>query len=285
MSVPTEPALSLHEEARSARPWGFWLATALLGIIVLSGVLAPWLAPYDPAEVDFAASMAGSSPDHLLGADQSGQDVLSRVMFGARTSLIGPVLILALGVVLGAPFGILAAWRGGWADAFVQRSTDVLVAFPGLLFATLFIAVVGKGTTAAVIALGVAFAPAIAKLARSAALAERVQPYIASYELLGASGWSICTFRILPRVVPQVLGYAIVLFGDALMALAGLSYLGFGVQPPSPDWGLMVSEGQLALTQGAPLPALVPAAAIAVTVVAFNIVGLRFADRLQGSSS
>jgi peptide/nickel transport system permease protein len=277
-----DQAIALSHEARRRRPWAVWLSSAFLVVVVLAGLMAPWLAPYGPAEPDFLASLAGMGPDHLLGADQSGQDLLSRTMYGARTSLVGPVLILATAVAVGTPLGILAAWRGGWADALVQRSTDILLAFPGLLFAVLFIAIVGKGAGAAIIALGVAFAPAMAKLARSAARTERVQPYVAAYQLLGASGLSICLFRVLPRVLPQVLGYAVVLFGDALMGLAGLSYLGFGVQSPTPDWGLMVSEGQLALVLGAPLPALVPAAAIALTVVAVNVIGVQVADRLRG---
>lgn len=258
----------------------FWLSAAFLLIVVGCGVFAPWVAPHDPTEADLGASLQGISGTHWLGADQSGQDIASRLMYGARTGLLSPLLILAFALVLGPPIGILAAWKGGWVDAVISRATDAGIAFPGLLFAVLVIAVFGEGVAAAVIALGLAYTPAVAKLARSAALSESRRDYIEAYRVLGVGGVSICLRRLVPRVIPLILGYCVVLFGEALMSMAALSYLGLGAQPPTSDWGLMVSEGQLPLIQGAPLPSLAPGAAIALTVVAFNVVGVRLADRL-----
>ncbi|MEU9774310.1 ABC transporter permease [Streptomyces sp. NPDC047968] len=265
---------------RARRPWAVISAAGFLGLVVLAAALAPLLAPYAPDAVDLSASLAGTGGDHLLGTDASGQDLLSRVLYGARTSLVAPLLLLLLAGVLGVALGTLAAWRGGWVDALVSRITDVMYAFPGLLFVVLIIAVFGAGITTSVIALGLAFAPTIAKYTRSVALGERSKPYIDAYRVQGMSGLRICVAHLVPNLARSVVGYLVVLFGEALMSLATLSYLGFGAQPPSSDWGLMVQEGQAAIVQGALLPALVPGTAIAAVVVAFNMVGVRAADRL-----
>ncbi|MCQ6556816.1 ABC transporter permease [Streptomyces sp. C10-9-1] len=273
-------ALPTPAPPRARRPWAVISAAGFLGLVVLAAALAPLLAPYAPDAIDLSASLAGTGGDHLLGTDASGQDLLSRVLYGARTSLIAPLLLLLLAGVLGVALGTLAAWRGGWVDALVSRITDVMYAFPGLLFVVLIIAVFGAGITTSVIALGLAFAPTIAKYTRSVALGERSKPYIDAYRVQGMSGLRICVAHLVPNLARSVVGYLVVLFGEALMSLATLSYLGFGAQPPSSDWGLMVQEGQAAIVQGALLPALVPGTAIAAVVVAFNMVGVWVADRL-----
>ncbi|MGW3729290.1 ABC transporter permease [Streptomyces sp. F001] len=262
------------------RPWGVTVAGAFLGLVVLAALFAPLLAPYAPDAVDLSSSLAGTTGAHPLGTDASGQDLLSRVLYGARTSLIAPLLLLLLAAVLGVTLGTVAAWRGGWVDTFVSRITDVMYAFPGLLFVVLVIAVFGTGMTTSVIALGLAFAPTIAKYTRSVALAERSKSYIDAYRVQGMSGTRICVAHLVPNLARSITGYLVVLFGESLMSLATLSYLGFGAQPPSSDWGLMVQEGQAAIVQGALLPALVPGTAIAAVVVAFNVVGVWAADRL-----
>ncbi|WP_329124535.1 ABC transporter permease [Streptomyces sp. NBC_01353] len=275
------PAVALlPERKRPRRPWAVSIAGGFLGLVVLTAVLAPLLAPYAPDAIDLSSSVAGTSGAHPLGTDASGQDLLSRVLYGARTSLIAPLLLLLLAAVLGVTLGTVAAWRGGWVDGFVSRVTDVMYAFPGLLFVVLIIAVFGTGMTTSVIALGLAFAPTIAKYTRSVALAERSKSYIDAYRVQGMSGTRICVAHLVPDLARSITGYLVVLFGESLMSLATLSYLGFGAQPPSSDWGLMVQEGQAAIVQGALLPALVPGTAIAAVVVAFNVVGVWAADRL-----
>ncbi|NUW37729.1 ABC transporter permease [Nonomuraea sp. SMC257] len=264
----------------TARPLGHHLATAFLAVVVLAALFAPLVAPYEPDAVDFAATLAPVSPEHLLGADQSGRDLLARVLYGARTSLVGPLLLLAIASVLGVALGTLAAWRRGWVDAVVGRVTDVMYAFPGLLFVVLVVAVFGNGMTTAVVALGLAYAPTIAKYTRSVAVAECGKPYIDAYRVQGMGGLAICVRHLVPNMARPIVGYLVVLFGEGLMSLATLSFLGFGAQPPSSDWGLMVKEGQPAVVQGAFLPVLVPGAAIALVVVSFNVLGVRFADRL-----
>ncbi|MGW2228088.1 ABC transporter permease [Streptomyces formicae] len=277
----TAPAVALAPVAvRRRRPLGVIVAGTFLALVVIAAVFAPLLAPYAPDAIDLSASLVGTGGDHLLGTDSSGQDLLSRALYGARTSLIAPVLLLAVAAALGVTLGVLAAWRGGWVDALVSRLTDVMYAFPGLLFTVLIIAVFGAGMTTSVLALGFAFTPTIAKYTRSLALSEARKPYVDAYRVLGMGGARICAAHVVPNLARAVLGYLVVLFGEALMSLATLSYLGFGAQPPSSDWGLMVQEGQAAVVQGALLPAMVPGTAIALVVVSFNVVGVWAADRL-----
>ncbi|NEA40972.1 ABC transporter permease [Streptomyces sp. SID11385] len=276
----TTLALTPGPLARPRRPLSVTLALVFLGLVVLAALAAPLLAPYAPDAIDLSASLAGTSGQHLLGTDASGQDLLSRVLYGARTSLLAPLLLLALAALLGVALGVLAAWRGGWTDTLVSRATDVMYAFPGLLFTVLIIAVFGAGMTTSVLALGLAYTPTIARYTRSLALAETRKPYVDAYRVLGMGGARICVAHLVPNLGRAVLGYLVVLFGEALMSLATLSYLGFGTQPPSSDWGLMVQEGQAAVVQGALLPALVPGTAVAAVVVAFNVAGVWAADRL-----
>ncbi|MEU9926405.1 ABC transporter permease [Streptomyces anulatus] len=283
MTAPTLAPTSAPAPVKipaARRSYGAILAGAVLGLVVLAALLAPLIAPYAPDAIDLSASLAGTTGDHLLGTDSSGQDLLSRVLYGARTSLVAPALLLAIAAVLGIALGTLAAWRGGWADTVVSRLTDVMYAFPGLLFTVLIIAVFGAGMTTSVLALGLAYTPTVAKYTRSVAIGERRKPYIDAYRVQGMGGLRICAFHLVPNLGRSVIGYLVVLFGEALMSLATLSYLGFGAQPPSSDWGLMVQEGQAAVVQGALLPALVPGIAIALVVVSFNVVGVRAADRL-----
>lgn len=276
-TVPTKSG-SMLRAPRSG--WAYWVSVVVLGLIVSVAVLAPVLAPTDPGDVDLGATQAPPTPQHLLGTDQLGRDTLTRLMYGARASLLGPLVILGVASVIGVPLGVLMAWRGGWLDTVASRATDMFYAFPGLFFALLVIAVFGKGMTAVTVALGLAFFPTITKFTRSLALSERGKPYIEAYWAQGMSGLVICLRRLLPNIAPGVLGYVIVLFGDALMSLAGLSFLGFGAQPPASEWGLMVAQGQVSLLQGAWLPSLVPGAAIVATVVTVNVVGVRLADQI-----
>jgi peptide/nickel transport system permease protein len=212
--------LVLSPRPRAARPVGNLLATAFLALVVVAAVFAPLVTPYEPDAVDFAATLAPMSPEHLLGADQSGRDLLTRVLYGARTSLIGPLLLLAIASVLGVALGTLAAWHRGWVDAVVSRVTDVMYAFPGLLFVVLIVAVFGNGMTTAVIALGLAYAPTIAKYTRSVALSECGKPYIDAYRVQGMSGLSICVRYLVPNMARSIVGYLVVLFGEGLMSLA-----------------------------------------------------------------
>ncbi|MGP4047973.1 ABC transporter permease [Streptomyces sp. 2A115] len=278
-SVPAQTLLPLTARRRR-RPVSVLIAGGFLILTVAAAAFAPLIAPYAPDAVDLSASLAGTTSEHLLGTDASGQDLLSRLLYGARASLVAPLALLALAALIGVTMGTVAAWRGGWVDTLLSRVTDVMYAFPGLLFVVLVIAVLGDGLTTSVIALGFAYAPTIARYTRSLALAERAKPYIDAYRVQGMGGTRICVRHLVPNLAASLVGYLVVLFGEGLMSLATLSYLGFGAQPPSSDWGLMVQEGQEAMVQEALLPALVPGIAIAAVVVAFNVVGVRVSDRL-----
>ncbi|WP_433225653.1 ABC transporter permease [Microtetraspora malaysiensis] len=255
-------------------------ALAVLAVLIIAAVFAPWIAPYDPDSVDLSATLSGSTPEHLLGADQSGRDVLSRLIFGARTGLLGPLVVVIVSTLLGMLIGVAAAWHGGVVDSVLSRAMELIFSFPALLLAIILVAVFGVGLTAPVIAMSVAYAPYVGRLARSVALQEKARPYIQAYKVQGWSGWVICVKHLLPNIAPLILAQSAINFGYALMDLAALSFLGFGVQPPTADWGAMINEGSSSLLQGAMLPALAPGVAIVITVVAFSLVGESIADRV-----
>ncbi|WP_326707108.1 ABC transporter permease [Streptomyces cyaneofuscatus] len=253
---------------------------AFVALVVLAALFAPWLAPHDPNAVDLSQALAGTTADHPLGADAAGRDTHSRLLVGARASLLGPLGVVAFSTVLGVAVGMAAAWRGGWLDSVLSRSTELVFAFPGMLLAIIVISVYGEGLLAPVIALAVAYLPYVSRLTRSLVLAERMRPYVSAYQVQGHSPLAICLRHILPNIAPVVLAQATINFGYALMDLAGLSFLGLGVPPLTPDWGRMVFDGQTAIQHGYPLSAVLPCVLIVLTVVAFNVVGERWADRV-----
>ena len=280
MTLDTVAAPAIIAAPRKRREWVFYLCLAILVIVVGAAVLAPWISPYDPAATGFDEIWLPPGPSHPLGTDQLGRDLLSRLIAGARPTMLGSIALLALATMLGVLTGITAAWHRGWVDTLLARVTDVMYAFPGLLFVIMIIAVFKSGATTAVIGMGLAYAPAIAKFTRAIALEEMARPYVDSYRLQGVGGFGLCGRYLLPNMLPTLVGYLVVLFGEGLMSLASLNFLGFGSQPPSSDWGLMVEEARSGVIQGVLGPAIVPALAIAIVVVATNVVGVRLSDKL-----
>ncbi|SMD19369.1 ABC transporter permease [Kibdelosporangium aridum] len=266
--------------SRKTKPWVFYICLGILGVAVAVAVFADWAAPYDPSATDFSALYQQPTAEHWFGTDQLGRDLLSRVIHGARPSLLGAIALLAFATATGVLIGIVAAWRRGWVDTVLARLTDVMFAFPGLLFVVLVIAVFDRGPATAVIGMGLAFAPVIAKFTRAVALEELSRPYVDTYRLQGVGPIQLCTRYVLPNLMPTLLGYLVVLFGEGLLSLAALNFLGFGAQPPSSEWGLMVQEGRSGVIQGFVGPALIPGLAIAIVVVATNVVGVRLSDKL-----
>jgi len=262
--------------------WLFVLSCAVLVGFVLLAVFAPLLAPYPPDATDLLNSLAPPSAEHWLGTNQVGQDTLSRIIYGSRTSLIGPLSIVVLSTIFGILLGLIAGWRGGWVDAALSRIFDIMFAFPGLLLAILAVALFGKGLLAPVIAMSIAYTPFVARLVRSLVLQAKARPYIAAYKVQGFGSVHIASRRLLPNIAPTVLAQSTLNFGYAVIDLAALSFLGLGVQPPTPDWGAMINEGRGAILAGTPLSAIAPAIAIIIVVVAFNIVGEELADRIAG---
>jgi ABC-type dipeptide/oligopeptide/nickel transport system permease subunit len=262
----------------------FLTAAVVLGLFALAAVFAPFVAPYDPDAVDLLAVYAPPSPTHWLGTDALGRDILSRIIFGARTALVGPLLVVVLSTVFGALLGLLVGWRGGWLDAALGRLFDVIFAFPSLLIAIMAVALFGKGLVAPVIAMSIAYIPFVARLTRTLVTAERHRPYVSAYRVQGFSAPWIALRRVLPNVTPVVGAQSTLNFGYVLAELAALSFLGLGVQPPTPDWGSMINEAQAGLPGGHFLPAIAPAVAVVIVVVAVNIIGEEFSRRVGGGS-
>ncbi|MFF2956609.1 ABC transporter permease [Kitasatospora sp. NPDC057965] len=252
----------------------------IVALVVLAALLAPWLVPDDPNAADLGGALAGPSPEHPLGLDAAGRDTLARLLLGARTSLLGPLGVVVFSTVAGVLVGLAAGWRGGRLDALLSRGTELVFAFPGMLLAILIVSVYGEGLLAPVTALAIAYLPYVSRLTRSLVVAESARPYVAAHRVQGHSGAQICLRHVLPNIAPTVLAQSTINFGYALMDLAGLSFLGLGVPALTPDWGRMVFDGQTAIQHGYPLSAILPCVLVVLTVVAFNVVGERWADRV-----
>jgi len=258
------------------------LLIASAAVIVVAAIVAifgPLLAPYNPDTPQLSQYFVGPSPEHLLGFDASGRDVFSRLLYGARTSMIGPLAVTLICMTLGSLLAVTAAWRGGTYDAVIGSGLDIVFAFPGILLAVLAAAVFGGGLVAPVLALSVAYTPYVARVLRGAALRERAQQYVAALEVQGASSIAICLRHLIPNMLHLIVAQATTLFGYAMVDLAAISFLGLGVQPPAADWGVMVSENQQGIIQGYSIPALAAGLCIVVVVVAFNILGERLYER------
>ena len=289
-------AVSLATPAASrtswlSRAWARLRATGPAGIVsaiviavaILMAIFGTLLAPYDPITPNLSLSWVGPVGGHLLGYDFEGRDVLSRLIVGARTSMLGPLAVVMGSMLAGVLLAVVAAWRGGALDAFISSGLDVLFAFPGILLAVLAAAVFGAGLTAAAIALSIAYMPYVARVLRGAALKERNQPYVAALEVQGASATSICIRHVIPNIMPLIVAQATILFGYAMVDLAAISFLGLGVQPPEPNWGVMISENQVGIPQGYPLPALAACVCIVAVVIAFNVLGERLFEQAQAA--
>ena len=284
MTVPT-PTLAVRvlRMPKKLRGRGIVITSVVvLAVVTLAAILAPWVAPYDPDAVDFTAFYAAPSPAHWLGTDSLGRDLLSRIIWGGRTALLGPLLVVVFSTALGILLGLLAGWRGGWIDAVLGRVFDVLFAFPSLLIAMMAVALFGKGLVAPVIAMSISYAPFVARLTRSLVAAERTRPYVAAYRVQGFGGSWIALRRVLPNIAPIVGAQSTLNFGYVLAELAGLSFLGLGVQAPTADWGAMINEAQSGIAAGQFLPAIAPAIVVVLVVVAVNIVGEDLSDRIGG---
>ncbi|KRA26112.1 ABC transporter permease [Microbacterium sp. Root61] len=260
----------------------FMVCAIFLAIVTLAAIFAPFVAPYNPDQVDLLNIQAGPSMAHWLGTDSLGRDTLSRMIYGARTALLAPLLVVVFSTVIGILLGLLAGWRGGWIDSVLGRIFDVVFAFPSLLIAIMAVALFGKGLVAPVVAMSIAYAPFVARLTRSLVASERARPYVAAYRVQGFSGAWIALRRVLPNVTPIVGAQSTLNFGYVLAELAALSFLGLGVQAPTADWGAMINEAQAGLIGGYFLPALVPAIAVVLVVVAVNVIGEELSDRIGG---
>jgi peptide/nickel transport system permease protein len=252
----------------------------LLLLLAVMCVAGPMLAPYDPEQIDFLGRFASPSARHLLGGDQLGRDVLSRVLVGARTTIPLAMLATMLGTLAGALIGTLSAYLGGRADEAIMRTIDAVMAIPGLLMALLIVSTLGKGSLNAAFAVAIAFAPGMARITRSVALVARRQDYVSAAIARGESAvWVVCC-EMLPNVAAPVVIETTIRVAFAVMLFATLSFLGLGAQPPASDWGLMAAEARRYLHQ-APWMMMAPAGAMAAAAIGFNLLGDGLRDAMN----
>jgi peptide/nickel transport system permease protein len=289
MSVVTSSAVLPRRRGRIRRVQGFdTLGHVALLLVLVFGLLAifgPLIPPHDPDLVSLSRSFAGPDLAHPLGFDEQGRDILSRLLVGARTSLLGPLIIVAFSTTAGMVLALAAAWRGGWLDSTLASVVDAALAFPGLLLAVGAVAIFGPGLRATVLALGIAYTPYMARLVRSAALREIGKDYVDALRVQGCSATRICGRHVVPNVMPLVVGQAALTLAWATIDLAALSYLGLGLQPPTADWGVMTAAGQTGLLEGHPTESVAAGLCLIVTVCSFSLLGDRLLRRAERSAA
>ncbi|MBB6510827.1 MULTISPECIES: ABC transporter permease [Rhizobium/Agrobacterium group] len=264
----------LVEDSRSA------FGMALVSILVLAAVFGPVLSSYAPDAADFMATLAPPSADHFLGTDDLGRDVLSRILSGARVSLLVGVISVGGAVLVGLPIGLVAGYLGGRTDAVLMRCMDVLLAFPGILLALGITAALGASLTNTIIAIAVINTPTIARVTRAQTMLVSSLDYVKANRALGFSNLTIMTRSVLPNALSPVLVQASLLLASSIITESYLSFLGLGVQPPTPTWGSMLRDAISFIDQATWL-AWFPGAAIFLTVLGFNIFGDGLRDRLD----
>jgi len=242
----------------------------VLLIIILATVFATLLATHNPEALSMAETLQGPSKIHFLGTDKTGRDLFSRLLFGGRTTLLGALGVVIISVFIGIPIGLFSGYFGGKIDTITMRICDMVVAFPSLLLAFIFVSSFGRGLINAVVALGIIYVPMLAKLTRSLVLVEKNKTYIEASRAVGYSHIKIIFGQILPNCISTILVQLTLDLGYAILDLAAMSFLGLGVQPPTPDWGAMLEEGRIFLNTN-PMLALAPGITIIITVVSINI--------------
>jgi peptide/nickel transport system permease protein len=283
----TEVEVLAAEERPSARAWrrlqqrrSAMVGLVVMVVLVLVAVFAPLIAPFDPAQQSWTAVRKPPSWQHWFGTDESGRDLFSRVVFGARASLLAGVISVSIALGIGVPIGLLAGYRGGWIDALVSRITDAMLACPFLILAIALAAFLGPSLTNAMIAIGVTATPIFVRLTRGQVMAVKVEDYVEAARAVGNSAVRIAFRHILPNILPALLVQATLAIATAIIAEASLSFLGLGQQPPAPSWGSMLNTAQRFLTN-APWMAIWPGLAIFLAVLSFNLLGDGLRDALD----
>jgi peptide/nickel transport system permease protein len=276
-------------EAPSTWSMFFWRlrhnTKAVIGISIVLfflflAVFAPLLSPKDPTDGELSDSLHAPSSTYLLGADKNGRDVLSRLIFGTRTAIGGALVVVLISECIGVPLGVWAAYRGGWVDSLVTRVWDMLLAFPPLLLSFAVVAAFGPSLRNVVLSLGVLYIPFTSRVVRSVTLVQKEMTYTEAARAMGYGQPRIIFRHILPNCISPVIVVSSLDLAYALLDIAALSFLGLGIQPPTPDWGSMLSEGQLVLLT-APHLALAAGFAIVLGVLGFNLLGDGLCDVLD----
>ncbi len=256
------------------------LALAILALVIATAVLADVLAPYSPAAQSVLQRLKGPSAQHWLGTDDLGRDTLTRVIFGARVALIASLLAVGIALVLGVPVGLVSGYWGGLVDDVIMRLMDGMFAFPPVVLALTIVSVLGPNLVNAMIAIGVVYAPRVARLVRGQVLSLREEEYVLAARCLGASHGRLMWRHVFPGTLPPLIVQTSLSMGFALLAEASLSFLGLGVQPPTPSWGSMLRSAARYLDSD-PWMAVGPGVAIFATILAFNLLGDGLRDVLD----
>ena len=283
----TALAVELHDESPGARAWRRLLKrkSAVFGLVVivlfvLVAAFAPLIAPYDPAQQSWTSIRKPPSWAHWLGTDESGRDLLSRVIYGARASLMAGVVSISIALLFGVPIGLLAGYGGKWIDVIISRITDAMLAIPFLILAIALAAFLGPSLQNAMIAIGLTATPIFVRLTRGQVMAVKVEDYVEAARAVGNPPVRIAVKHILPNILPALIVQATISIAAAIIAEASLSFLGLGQQPPAPSWGSMLNTAQRFLTN-APWMAIWPGLAIFLAVLSFNVLGDGLRDALD----
>ncbi|OAF03532.1 diguanylate cyclase [Bradyrhizobium centrolobii] len=282
---PAAETSELESPARRARRRLFKRKAAVAGLIVLCffialALFAPLIVPYDPIATSWGLVRKPPTALHWFGTDELGRDILSRVVYGARTSLLAGLISVAIALGIGVPLGLLAGYRGGFIDALISRITDAMLACPFLILAIALAAFLGPSLGNAMIAIGISATPVFIRLTRGQVLSVKAEDYVEAARALGNPPWRIAFAHILPNILPALLVQATLSIAAAIIAEAALSFLGLGQQPPAPSWGSMLNAAQRFLTQ-APWMAIWPGLAIFLVVLSLNLLGDGLRDALD----
>jgi peptide/nickel transport system permease protein len=265
---------------RLARRAGAVFGFAVVVFFILIALLAPWLAPYDPVATSWSAVRAAPSAAHWFGADELGRDVLSRIIWGTRASILAGVVSVSISLALGVPIGMLTGYLGRWVDALISRVTDAMLACPFLILAIALAAFLGPSLTNAMIAIGISATPIFIRLTRAQVLAAKAEDYVEAARALGNPHLRIALRHILPNIVAPLIVQATLAIAAAVIAEASLSFLGLGQQPPAPSWGSMLNTARNYVDQ-APWMAIWPGVSIFLLVLSFNLLGDGLRDALD----
>ena len=268
-------------EPRHASAWQIFIRNklAIVGLIfilfwVVVALIAPFASPFDPTELNFADKLAApGEAGHLLGADQYGRDILSRIMYGARISIWCGVISVGISLIIGTVLGGIAGYYGGLVSIVVMRVMDAMCAFPSLVLAIVIASVMGRGTVSAMIAVGIVSIPDYARLMFAETSSIRGRPYIEAGRAIGLKNSQLILRHVLPNCMSQLLVKATLGLGFAILTVSSLSFLGMGVQPPTPEWGNMISDGRSYIISGEWWMTTFPGLAIMTSILGFNLVG------------
>ena len=253
---------------------------AFVIFFVLLAILAPWISPQDPLATSWSAVRKGPTAAHWFGTDEIGRDVLSRVIWGARASLLAGLVSVGISLAIGVPLGLFAGYVGRWPDALISRMTDAMLACPFLILAIALAAFLGPSLTNAMVAIGVAATPVFIRLTRAQVLSVKVEDYVEAARAVGNSHWRIALRHVLPNILPPVIVQGTLAIAAAVIAEASLSFLGLGQQPPAPSWGSMLNTAKN-YVENAPWMAVWPGLSIFLLVLSFNLLGDGLRDALD----